>query len=116
MHVFFIILAIIFTSLGQILQKKATVSAPFIRLFKKYRFGSIFTCNFIFATASMSLATVFWVLALAKLDLSIANPSLSLSYVLVMLYSKYVFGDEIPKRRWLGVLLIIIGIIVISNS
>lgn len=112
----FLILSILLISLGQILQKRATEATPFIKFFENHHLSSIFTHSFLFSTIALALSTVLWVLSLSGLDLSIANPSLSLSYVIVMISAKIIYGEQIPKRRWVGIFLIIVGIIVIYSS
>ena len=61
-------------------------------------------------------ATIFYLLALSKLPLSIAYPMLSSGYVLVVLLSKIFLKEEVSLKRWLGVFIIMIGIFVIFNS
>lgn len=116
MEILCLILSVIFTSLGQVLQKKATDTPSYLKRFENHRFEVLFNHHFLFASFSLMLGTIFWMLALTKIDLSIANPILSLSYVIVMLGSKFLFHEEIPPKRWLGIVIIILGIIIISNT
>ncbi len=116
MHIFFLILSIVLISVGQVLQKKATQSEPFVNLPKDHRLYSVLTYNFLLSVIAQILSTVFWIFALSGIELSIANPLMSLSYVIVMISSKIIFNEDIPLRRWFGIALISLGIIIIYNS
>src|SRR6202049_4615133 len=57
---------------------------------------------------------VFWLLSRMTLlgwaDLSYVLPVTSVGYVLTAMLGKYFFGEQISWARWLGTLLIVIGI------
>ena len=63
-----------------------------------------------------ALSTVCWLAILSKVDLSFAYPMISIGYVAVLLMGAFVFGEEVTMLRWLGVLLIGIGIISIFSE
>ena len=63
-----------------------------------------------------ALSTVCWLAILSKVDLSFAYPMISIGYVAVLLMGAFVFGEEVTLLRWLGVLLIGIGIIAIFSE
>ncbi len=110
-------LAVIFTSLGQILQKIGSGMVKKEHLNIGIRSILIFFNPFIFSALIMLFfATIFYLLALAKLPLSIAYPMLSSGYVLVVLLSKIFLKEEVSLKRWLGVFIIMFGIFVIFNS
>ena len=113
----FIGLAVIFNSIGQILQKigSGRVKNEHLNIGIKSIF--VFFDPFIFgALIMLFFATVFYLFALSKLPLSIAYPMLSSGYVLVVLMSKIFLKEKVSLRRWLGVFIIIIGIFIIFNS
>jgi len=62
------------------------------------------------------LVFAFWSTILSKIDLSIAVPIASLSYILVPLSSIIFFHEKIPPLRWLGILIILSGVILVSLS
>ena len=110
-------LAVIFTSIGQILQKigSGRVKNEHLNIGVKSIF--VFFDSFIFgALIMLFFATIFYLFALSKLPLSIAYPMLSSGYVLVVLMSKIFLKEKVSLRRWLGVFIIIIGIFIIFNS
>ncbi|WP_101842825.1 EamA family transporter [Halobacillus sp. Marseille-P3879] len=61
---------------------------------------------------SAFIASLFWMAAMTKFDISYAYPFMSLSFVLVFLLSVLLFGEPISMKKFMGVSLIVIGIIV----
>ena len=57
-----------------------------------------------------------WVTVLSKVDLSVAFPTGSTSYIIVALLSVMFLGERISLYRWSGIALIIVGIWFISRS
>ncbi len=57
-----------------------------------------------------------WITVLSKVDLSVAFPTGSTSYIIVALLSIVFLGEHISVYRWSGIILIIIGIWFISRS
>ena len=66
--------------------------------------------------ACYGLAMVIWLGVLAELDLSLAYPMLSLGYIIVALGSWWMFGENISAIRWVGIFIIIGGVIFISKK
>jgi drug/metabolite transporter (DMT)-like permease len=62
------------------------------------------------------LGVFFWLYALSKVDLSFAFPFVSLSYILVVLFSWLLLGESISYLRWAGVFVICIGVFLITKS
>jgi drug/metabolite transporter (DMT)-like permease len=110
-------LAVIFTSIGQILQKIGSGKVKKEHLSIGVKSIFVFLDPFILgALIMLFFATVFYLFALSKLPLSIAYPLLSSGYVLVVLLSKIFLKERVSFRRWVGVFIIIIGIFIIFNS
>lgn len=62
------------------------------------------------------LGVFFWLYALSKVDLSYAYPFVSLSYVLVILASVFLLGEQVTPLRWLGVAAICAGVVLVARS
>ena len=62
------------------------------------------------------LSSLFWMVVLSKVQLSVAYPLLSLGYVFVLIASWFLFKEPITMIRWLGVLVIICGVTLVSRS
>lgn len=57
---------------------------------------------------------VIWSIVLSKLDLSYAYPFLALAYVLVPLLSWLILGEHIPTMRWIGIVVVCIGLVLVG--
>jgi multidrug transporter EmrE-like cation transporter len=55
-------------------------------------------------------------MALSRVDISYAYPFLSVSYVLVLIASHYLFGEVINPARVTGIALICAGTIFVARS
>ncbi len=60
-----------------------------------------------------AFSAVLWIILLSKLDLSVAYPSLSIGYVLVLLISTFFLGEQVSLIKFAGTLLIMLGIFVL---
>jgi len=60
---------------------------------------------------SIAAATVIWMYILKRFELSVAYPLISISYVFGMLASVFIFHEVVPLTRWIGVGLIMIGVV-----
>jgi len=64
------------------------------------------------AFLSAFVASLCWMAAMTKFDLSHAYPFMSFSFVFVLVLSGFLFHESITLPKMLGVLLIMAGIIV----
>jgi len=62
------------------------------------------------------IASLFWMAAMTKFDLSHAYPFMSLSFILVLILSGVFFNEPINIFKVVGLTLIVIGIIVGSQG
>ena len=65
---------------------------------------------------AVTIMFISWVTALSKIDLSVAVPVCSFSYITVPLISVFFFGEKISILRWSGISVILIGVILVSIS
>lgn len=66
--------------------------------------------------AVYGLSTVFWLTALSRVDLSFAYPFVSLSYIVMLLASWFLFGENISWVRLMGTAIVLMGVIIISRT
>ena len=57
-----------------------------------------------------------WVFILRKIELSVAYPTLSISFVLILILSNLFLGEQISLQKIIGTILIVSGVIVIGLS
>lgn len=62
------------------------------------------------------IATVIWMYVLGEYEYSYIYPMISMVYVFGFAYSKFLFHEQINIYRWIGVVLIIAGVIVINRK
>ena len=60
------------------------------------------------------LGFVLWILCLRRLDLSYAYPIACSSLLLVVLFSVLFLGESFTAKMWLGTVLILLGVILLS--
>jgi len=62
------------------------------------------------------ISVVVWILALSRVDVSLAYPMLSLGYIVNALAAWYFFGEIISLQRMFGIGIILIGVYVMARS
>ena len=77
------------------------------RLMEKWGMSLIFS-----GFVSAFVASVFWMLAMTKFELTYAYPFMSLSPALVFIVGIFVLGETFTIGKLLGLLIIMLGIIV----
>jgi uncharacterized membrane protein len=66
--------------------------------------------------AAAFLASMFWMAAMTKFDLSHAYPFMSLNFVLVFLLSGILLHEPFTLNKFLGVTLIVLGTVVTART
>lgn len=92
---------------------KAIVDLATAGEFLKTTFASPFLWIGLFAVVAVF---IIWSMVLTKIDLSVAVPIASFSYILVPLVSIIFLHEQINALRWLGVFFVILGVIFVSLS
>ena len=62
------------------------------------------------------LGAIIWLVVLSRVSLSLAYPLLGLTYVVVTIAAYALLGENVSLLRWLGVLLVSIGVAVIAQG
>ncbi len=101
--------------------KKSTLGSAYgqvvdlgsMSIFLKAVFSSGFLWTGLFIVAAVF---IIWSMILSKIDLSVAVPIASFSYILVPLVSIIFLHEQITALRWLGVFFVLAGVILVSLS
>lgn len=87
-----------------------------VQLFGKFSwswayFKTVFT-TWQFAASGICAVTamVVWMYVLKRFEFSVAYPLLSISYIIGLLAACFVFHEQVPLTRWIGVGIIMIGV------
>lgn len=62
------------------------------------------------------ISAALWLIVISTVDLSFAYPFIGLTYVLILIVSKFVLKEDVNPIRWIGTAIITIGVIVISRG
>jgi len=62
------------------------------------------------------VSVVFWILALSRVDVSIAYPMLSIGYIVSALAGWLLFSEAVSAARVAGIVVIIVGVWLVARS
>jgi len=62
------------------------------------------------------ISVVVWIMALSRVEVSIAYPMLSVGYVVNAIAAWYLFGEAVSLNRLAGIGIIIVGVYVVARS
>lgn len=68
--------------------------------------------SFLFSTLSLCI----WLFVLSQVDLSFAFSADSMHYIFIAVVSKFILKEKVCLKRWTGIILIVVGIIMVSLS
>jgi multidrug transporter EmrE-like cation transporter len=63
-----------------------------------------------------AISAALWLIVLTRAELSWAYPLLSMGYVLVVVLSRVLFHESVTATRFLGTLVIVLGVWLISKT
>jgi len=117
----YIFLSIIFTVASQLIIKwqmeQHNLSEDLSILEKFYSVFLMLLNPFIILSIILTLLSgLSWMIAMSKFDISYAYPFTTLGFVLIFIFSIFLFHEPISWSKIIGLIFIIIGILVISRS
>ena len=107
-----LLVAIVLGVAGQLLLKHGMSRRPDFRLRELATLPRDFSVSGGFCCYGISALLYFMVLA--RLDLSLAYPTVSLGYVLVIAMSKILFQEPVSPMRWLAAIIILVGVALVG--
>ena len=63
-----------------------------------------------------AVSVVVWIMALSRVEVSIAYPMLSVGYVVNALAAYLLFGEAVGLQRLVGIGIIIVGVCIVASS
>ncbi len=116
----FIALTVLFTVVGQLLVKIglggfAAVNSGSGQIVQ-YLIRAFTTPSVVAGLACAGIAAACWTLAIGRAPLSVAYPFMALAIVLVLALSPLVIGETVPPQRWLGVLVVCLGLVIAARG
>ncbi|MBS0587592.1 MAG: EamA family transporter [Proteobacteria bacterium] len=95
-------------SLGALFEPGAELLKSIVRVvFEPYIMAGLF-CYVI--------SVGIWIVALSKIEVSIAYPMLSIGYVVNALAAWYLFGEVISIQKMTGIFIIIVGVFIVAKA
>ncbi len=106
---------------GQLILKIGVGKLSAIENFTAAAFGeflrqALFSPLVLFGFVLYALSAALWLVVISRLELSYAYPFLALNFVLLTVFSRVVLSETIPMLRWIGILLICVGILFVARS
>lgn len=115
-----IVSGVLLNAAAQLLLKAGTRALGVITLNSANFFSTTLTVVFqpyIFAgLASYVLSVGIWILALSRVDVSIAYPMLSIGYVVNAFAAYWLFGEQLTVMKLVGIGTILLGVYVLARS
>lgn len=62
------------------------------------------------------ISVVVWILALSRVEVSIAYPMLSIGYVVNAVAAYLLFGEAVTVQRLVGIGIIVVGVYIVARS
>jgi len=62
------------------------------------------------------VSVVVWIMALSRVEVSIAYPMLSIGYVVNAVAAYFLFGEAVTPLRLAGIAVIILGVFIVARS
>ena len=63
-----------------------------------------------------AISVVVWIMALSRVEVSIAYPMLSIGYVVNAIAAYLLFGEAVGMQRLVGIGIIVVGVYVVARS
>lgn len=101
-----VLIPIVLLSLGQLLSKQGALTIE--------KTGQLVNVYLVAGYCLLLLRGFIWILILKKVSISLAYPMMSLTYVIILVFSYLIFNETITTYNIIGTALIITGIITLS--
>lgn len=101
----------ILTCAGQLAQKQAASGEPAKGSHRRHVgiwLGISLLC--------LGSAMLLWLAVLQRVPVGVAYPMLSLNFILVTLAARWIWHETISPRQWLGIGLIVLGVIFVGRG
>lgn len=76
-----------------------------------------YTNIYVILAVLLTIITAFiWVQVVSKTEISYIYPFMALSYVLVALFSMWLFNENVTFLRWVGIIVVCLGVFLVSRG
>ncbi|HOY39790.1 MAG TPA: EamA family transporter [Bacteroidales bacterium] len=105
----------LFLVISQIFLKLAVARSGNMSFTWSYIKEIVTTWQMICSGLSIMIATIIWMYIFKHYEFSQAYPLISISYVFAIIAAVVIFHEAVPFTRWLGIALIIVGVIFVTK-
>jgi uncharacterized membrane protein len=109
-----VIVACLIGSFGPILMKKGTATLHFRDGLLRAMLGALTNWPLLGGLAVYGISSIIFIPALRGGELSILYPLVAIGYVFVSLWSVLILKERMNRAKWVGILLIIIGVSIVG--
>jgi drug/metabolite transporter (DMT)-like permease len=71
---------------------------------------------FLGGIVAYAISVLTWLFVLKRVPLAVAAPFIAMVYIVVPVASRFVFGDTIHPRMWIGMALVVIGVSLVAQG
>jgi len=113
-----VLISVVLGAFGQVSMKKGLKNKPIQlnELASMKLFDTVFEPNVFIGTMLYIVATLIWFVVLSNAELSFVYPLLGLGYIVTVIFARFYLGESIALIRWLGVLLIVAGAVLVGRA
>jgi drug/metabolite transporter (DMT)-like permease len=111
-----LILAVLLLASSQILQKLGAARRLQGTRTPREWLRALASPELLGAIVTIAAGTLLWLAVLYRMDVSRAFPVLSLGTVAVVAASRVWLGEHVSARRWVGVVVIAVGIALVAST
>ena len=116
----FILTGVFLNALAQLLLKAGTNAVGVIHLTAENWFSTgiklATQLPIIGGLSCYVISVVVWIIALSRVDVTIAYPMISLGYIVNALGAWYFLGEAVSAQRLLAIGVIIVGVVLLTRS
>lgn len=106
MHILLLFTSIFIAIIAQLFFKAFSLSRPVDDSVYLY----LFNYKLIVGFALYFISAILYIVSLKKIELSIAYPTISISYIFIIILSHFIFGEPLNTYKVSGGILIAIGV------
>jgi len=109
----FLFCSMFFAVIGQFLLKQGIMSQELSMNFRSI-ISAFFSIKVFFGFFLYGISSIFWLFVLKKLPLSVAYPSLSLTYIFVVILSVFILKEPFSIQKLFGIFFIFVGVCLLN--
>lgn len=113
-----VLTGVLLNAIAQLLLKAGTNQLGVITFTKDNWFDLLLKIGFewhiLGGLGCYAISVVVWIMALSRVEVSIAYPMLSIGYIVNFIFAWWLFGEVITMNKILGIVAIMIGVYLIN--